>query len=107
MTWFTVSAFVGLGLVFANSVVMMVRRKRGTAMPAQGPALKQKLPTSAVVVAGLGAPDFWPESAFGKFMSGKLNLVAYCIWCYIASVGLVVGWHLVVVRRAQQARNDS
>jgi hypothetical protein len=113
MTWFTVGAFLALGALVANSVVIMVRQRRNPALVEQRPTLKGRLPVHMVLgmllvvaawVAGLGAPTFWPESAFGQFMSSTLNFVAYFIWCAVAFVVFHVVWHLVSSR--QPGKND-
>ena len=112
-TWFTVGAFFALGLLLANSVVLKVLRNRRPPMRARQPMLKRKMPAVAVLgmlvvvgawTFGLGAPFVWPESEFGQFMSSKLNLVAYFIWCGFAYVILYVTWHLLTARRSR--RND-
>ena len=103
-----------LGLFAANSVVVMARRKRMLAPPAGAPKLKEKVPTFEVYamlvmvaawMVGLGARVFWPESAFGQFMSSKLNLAAYLIWCGVVYVVFGVARRLLKSR--QWRKNDS
>ena len=107
MTWFTVGAFLALGMLVANSAFVIARRKRVPAEAPQPPRLKQKIRISTVVaislmvtawVAGLGAPVFWPGTALGDFMSNTLNLVAYFTWCGIAYVVFHTAWHLITSR---------
>lgn len=113
MTWFTIGAFLVLALLLTNSIFVIARRKRSPASATLQPALKRKMSASAVFamlvvvaawVAGIGAPVFWPESAFGQFMSSKLNLTAYFIWCGFTYVVFNVAWHLLTSRRP--VKND-
>jgi hypothetical protein len=114
MTWFNVGALLALAVLLANSAFVIARRKRMPVAASQAASLKKKMPISAVLgmlvmvaawVVGLGAPVFWPETAFGDFMSNKLNLVAYCIWCGVAYVAFHVAWHFTTSRLPR--KNDS